>query len=153
MATTVVTSQQITDDLVKKINQEKQTEFKSEDVLEGTVVDDASTAQPPASGESPKSYSPERELRSRIESGEWDNLHDLEAFKIRTPEGQLMARTEAIDYRIHQLEQRLPMLLNQYLHDSYIQVLKEIYALRKTKASLFYIFYKNNGTRDLADGQ
>jgi hypothetical protein len=64
-----------------------------------------------------------------------------------------MARTEAIDFRVRQLEQRLPMMLNQHLHDAYIQVLKKIRALRKTKGALFYFFYKNSGQRDLGNGR
>ena len=147
----IVTSSQITDDLVRQLNARNEEEVKEEEVLEGTVVDDI----PKSSGySSPASAgdTPEKELRSRIESGEWDNLDDLDAFNARTPEGQLMARTESLDFRIRQLEQRLPMLLNQHLHDAYIQVLKKIAALRKTKGALFYMFYKDSGQRDLNSG-
>jgi hypothetical protein len=107
-----------------------------------TLVTCPVSAGPPVSGEK----------TARIESGEWDNLDDLDAFRARTPEGRLMARTEALDCRVRQLEQRLPMLLNQHLHDAYIQVLKKIRALRKTKAALFYLFYKKAGQRDLDSG-
>ena len=150
MDNTIVTSAQITDDLVKQLNTQNEQKVKDEEVLEGTVVDDI----PKTSGTNftTSDSTPEKELRSRIESGEWDNLDDLEAFKARTPEGQLMARTEALDCRIRQLETRLPMLLNQHLHDAYIQVLKKIHALRKTKGALFYLFYKNEGQRDLGPG-
>jgi hypothetical protein len=151
MSKTIVTSSQITDDLVRQLNTQNEQEVREEEVLEGIVVDDlpksSSTSNQVASPDTP-----EKELRSRIESGEWDNLDDLEAFKARTPEGQLMARTESLDYRIRQLEQRLPMLLNQHLHDAYIQVLKKIHALRKTKGALFYLFYKDSGQRDLNSG-
>lgn len=152
MDTTLVTSQQITDDLARKLNQQNEDQVKEEEVLEGKVVDDTN---PFINHQNTQVYgdsSPENELRSRIESGEWDNMDDLEAFKVRTPEGQLMARTESIDFRIRQLEQRLSMLLNQHLHDAYIQVLKKITALRKTKAALFYYFYKDSGQRDLPQG-
>mgnify|MGYP001558090570 FL=1 len=135
----------LTDDQVKKIVYDHEAKAPDQTVLEGKILDDVPPSTPQSTGPS----SPERELRSRIESGEWDNLDDLEAFRIRTPEGQLMCRTEAIDFRIHQLEGKLPMLLNQYLHDAYIQILKKIYALRKTKAGLFYSFYKSSGQRDL----
>jgi len=151
MSTTIVTSSQITDDLVKQLNAQNESQVKEEEVLEGIVVDDLPKSST-SSSQVVSTETPEKELRSRIESGEWDNLDDLEAFIARTPEGQLMARTEALDFRIRQLETRLPMLLNQHLHDSYIQVLKKIHALRKTKGALFYMFYKNEGQRDLNPG-
>lgn len=147
----LVTSSQITDDLVRQLNAQNESQVREEEVLEGTVVDDIPKTSP-ATSAIPYDSTPEKELRSRIESGEWDNLDDLEAFKARTPEGQLMARTESLDCRIRQLEQRMPMLLNQHLHDAYIQVLKKIHALRKTKGALFYMFYKNAGQRDLGSG-
>lgn len=137
----------LTDDSVKKLNLQNEQATVEEEVLEGTIVDDFPKVS--ASAHPTISEVPEKELRARIESGEWDNLDDLPAFKNRTPEGQLMARTEAIDCRVRQLELRLPMLLNQHLHDAYIQVLKKIHALRKTKAALFYFFYKDEGQRDL----
>jgi hypothetical protein len=140
----------ITDDLVKKLNSEHEEEVKDTDVLEGEVVDPFPPHATPPVSANPES--PEQELASRIKSGEWDNLDDLAAFKARTPEGQLMARTDALDIRIHQLEVRLTMLLNEHLHDAYIQVLKKIHALRKTKAALFYFFYKDQGQRDLNGG-
>lgn len=147
--------QTLTDDLVKQIHTQSEETVKSLTITEeGTIVDDLPKyTQPISSQKVVNSTGAEKELRSFIESGEWDNLDQLEAFKNRTPEGQLMSRTEAIDYRIHQLEARLPMLLNQYLHDAYIQVLKKIHALRKTKSALFYVFYKNEGQRDLGSGQ
>lgn len=149
MSTTLVTATTITDELARQLNQEHESSVRDEEVLEGEVVADAvsQAAVPPE--QSPSPASPEGELRSRIESGEWDNLDDLEAFTARTPEGQLMARTQALDFRIRQLEQRLPMLLNQHLHDAYVQVLKKIHALRKTKGAIFYFFYKDSGQRDL----
>ena len=152
MANTLVTSQQITDSLARQLNQQNESQVKDEEVLEGTVIDehDFTAAAPPLS--TPVTGTPEKDLRSRIESGEWDNLDDLEAFKNRTPEGQLMARTEALDFRVRQLETRLPMLLNQHLHDAYIQILKKIHALRKTKGAMMYYFYKNEGQRDLGSG-
>ncbi len=148
MNKTVVTSRQITDELVKQLNAQNESQAQDADVLEGTVVDDIPPKSTFPSSSLPPS-SPEGELRARIESGEWDNLDDLPAFAARTPEGKLMARTEAVDYRIRQLETRLPMLLNQHLHDAYVQVLKKIHALRKTKAGLFYFSYKDAGQRDL----
>lgn len=144
---TLVTGNQITDQLVKQLNYQHEQTAPDNDVLEGSVVDDFPKIS--ASANPVTSDTPERELRARIESGEWDNLDDLPAFRQRTPEGQLMTRTEAIDCRIRQLELRLPMLLNQHLHDAYIQVLKKIHALRKTKGALFYFAYKNEGQRDL----
>jgi hypothetical protein len=42
------------------------------------------------------------------------------------------------------------MLLNQHLHDAYVQILKKIHALRKTKGALLYYFYKDQGQRDLS---
>ena len=148
---TIVTSSQITDQLVKQLNDQHEQSIPESDVLEGTVVDDLPKTS--ASANPSASDTPERELRARIESGEWDNLDDLPALRSRTPEGQLMSRTEAIDCRTRQLETRLPMLLNQHLHDAYVQVLKKIHALRKTKGALFYIAYKNEGQRDLGSGQ
>lgn len=148
---TVVTSATITDQLARQLNAQNEQSIPEDAVLEGTVVDDLPKTS--ASGHPASSDTPERELRARIESGEWDNLDDLSAFKQRTSEGQLMARTEAIDCRIRQLEQRLPMLLNQHLHDAYIQVLKKIHALRKTKGALFYLAFKNEGQRDLGSSR
>ena len=153
MSTTVVTSSQITDELVKELNAHNESQVKEEEVLEGIIVDDLPKAAVPPQDSLVSDSNPEKELRSRIESGEWDNLDSLEAFRARTPEGQLMARTESLDFRIRQLEIRLPMLLNQHLHDAYIQVLKKIHALRKTKGALFYMFYKDSGQRDLNSGQ
>ncbi|HBC72752.1 MAG: hypothetical protein UX91_C0006G0092 [Candidatus Amesbacteria bacterium GW2011_GWB1_47_19] len=153
MDNTIVTSQQITDELARQLNQTNESQVKEEEVLEGTVVDESFIPpSSPPSHSSSTSRSAEEELRSRVESGEWDNLDDLEAFRLRTPEGQLMSRTEALDFRVRQLERRLPMLLNQHLHDAYVQVLKKIHALRKTKAALFYFFYKDAGQRDLGSG-
>jgi hypothetical protein len=151
MTKTLLATDTLTDELVKQLNLDHEQQSQDENVLEGEVVD---TLPPPLTPphQSAGSESQEQELRSRIQSGEWDNLDDLEGFKNRTPEGQLMARTEAIDFRIRQLEQRLPMLLNQHLHDAYIQVLKKIHALRKTKGALFYFFYKDQGQRDLNEG-
>ncbi len=150
MDKTLVTSQQITDELARKLNNQSESQVKEEEVLEGTVVDESFPGPTPTPASSPAApQNAEDDLRSRIESGEWDNLDDLEAFRVRTPEGQLMARTEALDYRVRQLEKRLPMLLNQHLHDAYIQVLKKIDALKKTKSALFYFFYKDSGQRDL----
>lgn len=149
MAIDLVTSSQITDDLIKQLNSQNEDQVREEEVLEGTVVDEV---PPPVSGAAESqvaNQTQEEELKSRIQSGEWDNLDDLPAFKARTPEGQLMSRTEAIDCRIRQLELRLPMLLNQHLQDAYVQVLKKIHALRKTKGGIFYMFYKNSGQRDL----
>jgi len=146
---TLVTVSQITDELAQQLNaQNEQSVPEDPTVLEGTLVDDLPSPGPAAaSAVAPQTE--EEDLRARITSGEWDNLDDLPAFQKRTPEGQLMARTEAIDCRIRQLETRLPMLLNQHLHDAYIQVLKKIHALRKTKGALFYFAYKNEGQRDL----
>lgn len=141
--------QNLTDDVVKQIHDQNEETVKSLPITEeGNVVDDLPPYNPTASTINPGSDA-EKELRSYIESGEWDNLDHLEGFKNRTPEGQLMARTEAIDCRVRQLEVRLPMMLNQHLHDAYIQILKKIHALRKTKSALFYFFYKNEGQRDL----
>ncbi|OGD08848.1 hypothetical protein A2397_05385 [Candidatus Amesbacteria bacterium RIFOXYB1_FULL_44_23] len=155
MSTNLVTSSQITDELIRQLNQKNESQVGDADVLEGEVVGDSASSSSVQSSAStfPADSSPEKELRSRIESGEWDNLDDLEAFKARTPEGQLMARTEALDFRVRQLELRLPMLLNEHLHDAYIQVLKKIHALRKTKGAIFYYFYKDSGQRDLGDGR
>ncbi len=147
-------NQVITDDLARQLNFQNEQTVREDEVLEGVVVDEHDFTAPPSSQQSQYSgpASPEKELQSRIESGEWDNLDDLEAFKARTAEGQLMARTEALDHRVRQLELRLPMLLNQHLHDAYIQILKKIHALRKTKGALLYYFYKNEGQRDLGSG-
>jgi hypothetical protein len=142
----------LTDTAVKQLNSDHEEQLQDENVLEGEVVDpDLVTSSPVIQPHGSETL--EQELKSRIQSGEWDNLDDLPAFKVRTPEGQLMARTDAIDCRIRQLEQRLPMLLNQHLHDAYVQVLKKIHALRKTKAALFYYFYKHQGQRDLGSGK
>ena len=138
-----MSDQVLTDQHAKQLNQQLEDQIPEEEVLEGTVQATASVA----------TGNEEADLRSRITSGEWDNLDDLPAFQKRTPEGRLMARTEAIDYRIRQLEQRLPLLLNQHLHDAYIQVLKKIHALRKTKGALFYFSYKDSGQRDLNSGE
>jgi hypothetical protein len=140
---------QLSDEFLKQLNHTNESSLPEEEILEGVLVDEpivtSSSANPTYSD------TPEKELRARIESGEWDNMDDLPAFKARTPEGQLMARTEAIDCRVRQLELRMPMLLNQHLHDAYIQVLKKISALRKTKTALFYYFYKDSGQRDLPE--
>lgn len=144
---TILTGAQLTDQILKQFNEQNERNIPQDEVLEGTVVDEFPKTS--ASANPSRSGSPEKELQARIQSGEWDNMDDLPAFISRTPEGQLMARTEAIDCRIRQLELRLPMLLNQHLHDSYIQVLKKIQALRKTKTALFYYFYKDSGQRDL----
>jgi len=156
MTNTLAAPGQITDDVARQLNQQNEQQVKDEEVLEGEVIADIpgseNTSFRPASN-LPGDSSPEKELRSRIESGEWDNLDDLEAFRARTPEGQLMARTESLDFRIRQLEQRLPLLLNQHLHDAYIQVLKKVHALRKTKGAIFYYFYKDSGQRDLGNGR
>lgn len=152
MDKTVVTSAQITDDLVKQLNESNETQTPDESVLEGEVVADAQFSSPSAATPaSPAQVSneDERNLQTHLSEGEWDNLDELPAFRARTSEGQLMLRVSAIDNRVRQLEQRLPMLLNQHLHDAYIQVLKKIHALRKTKGALFYLFYKNEGQRDL----
>lgn len=156
MDNSLTTSGRITDDLVRQLNQQNEKQVKDEEVLEGEVVGDTPGYAETSSGSIPHlpgDSSPEKELRSRIESGEWDNLDDLEAFRARTPEGQLMARTESLDFRIRQLEQRLPLLLNQHLQDAYIQVLKKVHALRKTKGAIFYFFYKDSGQRDLGNGR
>lgn len=151
MANVLVTSAQITDELVRQINADHEQQIPEDQVLEGEVVD--SFTPPLVAPIAPSgNESQEQELRSRIQSGEWDNLDDIPAFVARTPEGRLMARTEALDFRVRQLEQRLPMLLNEHLHDAYIQVLKKIHALRKTKGALFYFFYKDSGQRDLGSG-
>lgn len=147
---TLITSAQITDEIVKQLNADSESTYTDQEAVEGETVTDSSGFTAHTSPVfTPAETGDEKNLRSRIESGEWDNLDDLPAFTARTPEGQLMARTEAIDFRIQQLQQRLPMLLNQHLHDAYIQVLKKIGALRKTKGALFYYFYKNEGQRDL----
>jgi hypothetical protein len=143
----------ITDDLIRQLNQQNESQLADDEVLEGEVVDNIFSKSNDAVPSLSRDDTPEKELRSRIESGEWDNLDDLEAFKVRTPEGQLMARTEALDFRVRQLELRLPMLLNEHLHDAYIQVLKKIHALRKTKSAIFYFFYKDQGQRDLGSGK
>lgn len=138
----------ITDTIAKQLHHQSQADIADEpkeEILSGTVVDEPpqahSAAKPiPASDAS---------LRDRVNQGEWDNLEDVPAFQALTSEGQLMVRVETLDIRIHQLETKLPMLLNQYLHDAYVQVLKKVHALRKTKAALFYYFYKDFGQRDL----
>lgn len=147
MNKTIVTSGQITDDLVRQLNQQNESQAPEEPVLQAEEI-----FTPPISGTPVTNTSDEQNLQTQIAEGEWDNLDSLPAFTSRTPEGQLMLRTVAIDNRVHQLEQRLPMLLNQHLHDAYIQVLKKIHALRKTKGALFYMFYKTEGQRDLNSG-
>ncbi|KKU64496.1 MAG: hypothetical protein UX87_C0007G0004 [Candidatus Amesbacteria bacterium GW2011_GWA1_47_16] len=152
MTRTLVTASQITDEIVKQLVTQNESSTSEEDVLEGEVVDDPgafSAGKAGTSAAAPVPENEERDLRARIQDGEWDNLDDMPAFQKRTPEGRLMSRTEAIDCRIRQLEARMPMLLNQHLHDAYIQVLKKIRALRKTKGALFYMFYKHSGQRDL----
>jgi hypothetical protein len=156
MNNTVVTSKQITDQLARDLNSQNESAISEEEVLEGEIVSDIPVSSTNTGNNTPGisgDDTPEKELRSRIESGEWDNLDGLTAFAGRTPEGQLMARTEALDFRIRQLELRLPMLLNEHLHDAYIQILKKIHALRKTKGALLYFFYKNDGQRDLESGK
>jgi hypothetical protein len=156
MNKTLVTSSQITDDLVKRLNAQNESQAPDTTVLEGEVIADSliqfSASDQPASA-AKVSRDDERTLQTRISEGEWDNLDDLPAFRARTPEGQLMLRINAIDNRVRQLETRLPMLLNQHLHDAYIQVLKKIHALRQTKGALFYLFYKDEGQRDLNSGE
>lgn len=152
MADTTITADTLTDELVRQLNADHEHQVQDENILEGEVIDTSPINFSPPVSSPASSENAEQELRSRIQSGEWDNLDDLDAFKARTSEGQLMARTEALDFRIRQLEQRLPMLLNQHLHDAYVQVLKKIHALRKTKGALFYFFYKNQGQRDLGSG-
>jgi hypothetical protein len=147
MNKTIVTSAQITDDYVKQLNQQNESQAPEEPVLQAEEIFTPPTSNTPAANSSD-----EHNLQTQVTEGEWDNLDSLPAFTSRTPEGQLMLRTVAIDNRVHQLEQRLPMLLNQHLHDAYIQVLKKIHALRKTKGALFYMFYKTEGQRDLNSG-
>ena len=134
----------ISDHQIKQLNLQNEEEEGDHEhqILEGTLIPKATTLS--------TSNNPEKDLRARINSGEWDNLDDLPAFQSRTQEGQLLARVEAIDNRINQLQTHLPMLLNQYLHDAYIQVLKKIHTLRKTKTGLFYFSYKHQGQRDLS---
>ncbi|MDP3994745.1 MAG: hypothetical protein Q8P91_02860 [bacterium] len=128
-----------------KVIYENFEEEQSEEAFEGEVVDEEGFS----TKDNRKYFNPEDELRKRIESGEWDNLDDCRAFKTRTIEGQIMARTEAIDFRIRQLERHLPILLNRELTPSYIQVLKKIRALRMTKTAILALFYKDQGQRDI----
>jgi len=138
----------ITDPIVKQLHNQSQSDIADEsqaEILSGTVVDEPTQAH-----SAPKAkISSDATLLERVNQGEWDNLDDLTAFKALTQEGQLMIRIDAMDNRIRQLETKLPMLLNQYLNEAYIQVLKKIHALRKTKAAIFYYFYKDSGQRDL----
>jgi hypothetical protein len=137
----------LTDDYVRQLLIDSESSTGTEEALEGEVVTEEAKViydKTHVSG-----IEAERELRARIDAGEWDNLDQLQAFQERSDEGKLMARMEAIDLRIEQLKSRLPMLLNQYLHDAYIQVLRKINALRKTKTAIFYFFYKDSGQRDL----
>lgn len=148
MNKTIVTSAQITDDYVRQLNQQNESRAPEDPILQAEEI-----FTPPISNTSATNNTDEQNLQTQIAEGEWDNLDSQPAFISRSPEGQLMLRTVAIDNRVHQLEQRLPMLLNQHLHDAYIQVLKKIHALRKTKGALFYFFYKDEGQRDLNSGK
>lgn len=138
------------DKALTNLYQECENKQKDEEVLEGEVIDDSFTL--PKSGGISQDLPEEEELRKRIESGEWDNLDDCPAFQKRTPEGQIMARAEAIDFRIRQLETRLPLLLNRDLTSAYVQVLKRIRALRMTKTGMLALFYENLGQKDI-DGK
>lgn len=125
-------------------------EQKDAEVLEGEVIDDSFI--PLKSGGVSQDLPEEEELRRKIGAGEWDNLDDCPAFQKRTPEGQIMARAEAIDFRIRQLETRLPLLLNRDLTPTYVQVLKRIRALRMTKTGMLVLFYEDFGQKDLDSG-
>lgn len=140
------------DNKLKLLYEQNEKSQSDEDVLEGEEVFEENQAfthkvTPPISG-----LDEEEELRKRIESGEWDNLDDCAAFQKRTPEGQIMSRSEAIDFRIRQLEVRLPLLLNKNLTAAYIQMLKRIRALRMTKTGMLAMFYKDEGQRDITSG-
>lgn len=135
------------DKSLKTLYEEYEQKQKDEDVLEGEVIDDSFI--PHKEGGVRQDLPEEEELRRRIEAGEWDNLDDCSAFQKRTPEGQIMARAEAVDHRIKQLETRLPLLLNRDLTSAYVQVLKRIRALRMTKMGMFALFYENLGQKDL----
>lgn len=138
------------DTTLKTLYQENETKQKDEEVLEGEVIDNyAFSSETSVDTGLPE----EEELRKRIESGEWDNLDDCPAFQKRTPEGQIMARAEAIDFRTRQLETRLPLLLNRDLTSAYVQVLKRIRALRMTKTGMLALFYENLGQKDLNSGK
>lgn len=131
--------------------QEYEQKQKNEEVLEGEVVDNpAFTAS--KSSTIRQDLPEEEELRRKIEAGEWDNLDGCLAFQKRTPEGQIMARSEAIDFRVRQLETKLPLLLNRDLTPAYVQVLKRIRALRMTKTGMLALFYENFGQKDLDSG-
>ncbi|HNP89240.1 MAG: hypothetical protein BWY24_00759 [Microgenomates group bacterium ADurb.Bin219] len=137
------------DKTLKLFYEQNETKQKDEEVLSGEVVQDYNPIPTRENTGRGSSFSGEEELRKRIESGEWDNLDDCPAFQKRTPEGQIMARAEAIDFRIRQLETRLPLLLNRSLTSAYVQVLKRIRALRMTKTGMFALFYENFGQKDL----
>lgn len=136
------------DKSLKVLFQSYEDKQDEEEILEGEIVDRDWSDK---SGEDLKKAAgfEENDLQKLIEAGEWDNLDNCHAFQKRTEEGQIMARTEAIDFRIRQLESRLPLLLNQNLTPSYIQLLKKIRALRMTKTAILALFYKNQGQRDL----
>lgn len=139
------------DTALKTLFENYEEKQKDEEVIEGEVIDEqiySSTKTTPPTG----SLQEEEELRKRVESGEWDNLEDLPAFQKRTLEGQIMARSEAIDFRIRQLETRLPLLLNRNLTAPYVQMLKRIRALRMTKTGMLAMFYKDLGQKDLDRG-
>lgn len=139
------------DKALKTLYQENEIKQKDKEVLEGEVVEDYALSS--KTSEAGTGLPEEEELRKRIESGEWDNLDDCLAFQKRTAEGQIMARAEAIDFRIRQLETRLPLLLNRDLTSAYVQVLKRIRALRMTKTGMFALFYENLGQKDLDSGK
>jgi len=140
------------DKALVNLYQEYENKQKDEDILEGEVIA-APAYNSPSLNVSRQDLLEEEELRKRIESGEWDNLDDCPAFQKRTPEGQIMARAEAIDFRIRQLETRLPLLLNRDLTSAYVQVLKRIRALRMTKTGMLALFYENFGQKDLDGGR
>lgn len=142
------TNPDFSDKSLKIIYENYEEQQSDEEVLEGEVIDDN-----PAKEEKTKDLlSEEEDLRKRVESGEWDHLDNSPAFKKRSVEGQIMARTEAIDYRIRQIETRLPLLLNRNLTAAYVQMLKKIKALRQTKTAILALFYKDQGQRDLDHG-
>jgi len=136
------------DKALKSLYEEYESKQKDEEVFEGEVVEDSGFTTD-SKGAARQELPEEEELKRRVESGEWNNLDDCPAFQKRTPEGQIMARAEAIDFRIRQLETRLPLLLNRDLTSAYVQVLKRIRALRMTKTGMLAMFYKDSGQKDL----
>jgi hypothetical protein len=94
-----------------------------------------------------QSYSPEQELQSLTENGEWELILKSDTFLNRSVESRVQLFRRAVNQRIQLVRQSLPLMLNrgEKQRSAAIGILNQINKLEQMRDNVIESFYTGSG--------